>query len=225
MRCRRRTSRAAPPDRDEHPEGHGAASVAKKPRTRLRAAATGTTISALTSSRPTVRMASVTVTAARTHDQQVVEPHRQALDPGELLVGADREELRGQPEGRHQHDDGEHADQHQVARGDRGERAEQVLRQRTGAGPGDAGHQHAGRQPAVEQDGQPDVAGGLAELPQQLDGDRAGDAGRHGDRDRRLPGQQGQADAGDGDVAEAVAEQAEPALHDVGPDRRARSDR
>ena len=35
-----------------------------KPRTRLRAAATGTTISALTSSNPTVRIASATVTAA-----------------------------------------------------------------------------------------------------------------------------------------------------------------
>ena len=67
------------------------------------AVATGTTMSALTSSRPTVRIATVTVTAASTDDQQVVDAHLQPGDLGELRVLGDREELRGEPD--RDHDD------------------------------------------------------------------------------------------------------------------------
>ena len=65
-RCRRSTTPTAPPTETATPMAMAQARAAKKPRTRLCAAATGTTINALTSSRPTVRMAKVTVTAART---------------------------------------------------------------------------------------------------------------------------------------------------------------
>ena len=72
------------------------AKVAAKLRVSCWAAATGTTIRALTSSSPTTRMATVTVTAAVTADQQIQQPHRQAGHPGELLVLADREQLAAQ---------------------------------------------------------------------------------------------------------------------------------
>ena len=49
---------------------------------------------ALTSSSPTARMATVTVTAVSHGQQQVERAHRQAGDPGVLLVLADREQPR-----------------------------------------------------------------------------------------------------------------------------------
>ena len=70
--------------------------------------ATGTTISAETSSSPTVRIATVTVTAASTGDQHVVDAHAQPGDPGELLVLGDREQLGRQPDADDDDDRGEH---------------------------------------------------------------------------------------------------------------------
>ena len=72
------------------------------------AAATGTTISALTSSRPTTRIATVTVTAAVTAISRFSSAHRQPGDPGELLVLADREQLPPQPDGDQHHEGGQH---------------------------------------------------------------------------------------------------------------------
>ena len=100
--------------------------MAAKPRVTCWAAATGITISALTSSSPTTRMATVTVTAAVTASSRFSSRTGRPGDPGELLVLADREQLPPQPERDREHERREHADGRDVLRRDGGERAEQV---------------------------------------------------------------------------------------------------
>ena len=119
-----------------------------------------------------------------------------------------------------EHEHGEYPDHQQVAAGDGGQRTEEVLRQRRSSLTRDARHQHAGRQASVEQDGQTDVAGGLAPLAQDLHRDGTDHADRHRPRHRSLTGQQRQTDSGDRHVTETVAEQAESSLDDVDADRR-----
>jgi hypothetical protein len=94
------------------------------------------------------------------------------------------------------------------------------LRQRTGPLTGDSRHQHPGGKAAVEQDGQADVTGRLAPLAEHLHHHGTCHTDADGDRYRRPAGEQRQADAGDGDVTQAVTEQAQPPLNDVGPDGR-----
>ena len=118
------------------------------------------------------------------------------------------------------HDGGQrHRDEH-VARGDRGDRAEEVLLEPARALAAEPGEQDAAGQAAVEEQGQGDVAVGVAALADHLDQDRA----EHGHDDRGPgrggAGQQAQRHPGDGDVADAVAHQGQAALHEVGADRR-----
>ena len=106
-----------------------------------------------------------------------------------------------------------------VAGGDRGDRAEEVLLERRRALPGEPGEQHAAGQAAVEQQRQGDVAVGVAALADQLDQRRRrATATTTAVQRRRGAGEQAERDAGDGDVADAVAHQGEPALHEVGAD-------
>ena len=55
-----------------------------------------------------MRIATVTRDRGEHRDQQVVEPHAEPGDPGELLVLGDREQLRRQAERDHDHDHGQH---------------------------------------------------------------------------------------------------------------------
>ena len=140
-------------------------------------------------------------------DAQFERPHRQALAPGVVLVGAHGEQLRCQAEAQRHDDHGHDGDDDDVRGAHRGERAEEVLREHPRTPARDARHEDAGGQPAVEEDGQPDVGRRPAALAGELDGDRAGDAHGDGDRCGRPARDQGEADAGDGHVAQAVAEQ------------------
>ena len=173
------------------------------------AAATGTTISALTSSSPTTRIATVTVSAAVTATSDVEQAHRQARHPGDLLVLAHREQLAA-----------EHGDDRRARRApaptmtarspraDARQRAEQVGHEgRVRAARGQPDEQHAAGDAAVEQQRQRDVAAGPAALADQLDGDGAQRSptttrGEHRGACRAAT----QGDAGERDVADAVAQ-------------------
>ena len=107
-----------------------------------------------------------------------------------------------------------------VAGGDAGERPEEVLLERGRALSGEAGDQHATGEAAVEEQGQRDVAVGVAALADDLDQHGAEDRDDDGGPRRRGVGEQADRDAGDGDVADAVTQQGEAALHEEGADRR-----
>ena len=87
-----------------------------------------------------------------------------------------------------------------------------------GARTGDTRQEDTCGQAAVEQDGKPNVAAGLAALAEHLDENSARDAGDYSDRNRCSAGQQCQADTGESHVAEAVTQQAHATLDDVGSD-------
>ena len=93
-RRRPRPSRRRP--RPAVPIAIAANSVARKPRVSCWAVATGTTISALTSSRPDGAHRDGDGDRGEHRDQHVVEPHVEPGDPREVLVLGDREQLRGE---------------------------------------------------------------------------------------------------------------------------------
>ena len=187
------------------------ANVVRKLRVSCCAVATGTTISALTSSSPTVRMDTVTVTAASTAISRPYARDRHPADPGVLLVLAHGEQLRPEADSEHQHDRRRARDDAQVVVGHGGDGAEQVRVQRRGRLAGEPDDQHAAGDAAVEEQGQRHVAAGARVRPQQLD-----DAPRRRGRDDTAvtsgarPGQQADGDTGERDVADAVAEQRQP---------------
>ena len=80
------------------------------------AAATGTTISALTSSSPTTRIATRDGDRRGDGDQQIQRAHRQPGHPRELLVLADGEQLPPQPQRDQHHEGGEQRDRGEVLR-------------------------------------------------------------------------------------------------------------
>ncbi len=90
--------------------------VAVKPRVICWAVATGTTIRALTSSSPTARMATVTVTAVVIARIRLRARTGQAGHPRVLLVVADREEPGPADHGDGEHGRAEDAHDHQVRR-------------------------------------------------------------------------------------------------------------
>ena len=153
-------------------------------------------------------------------DQQVVEPHVEPGDLGELLVLGDREQLRRQPDApaRPRPPPAPAVTQTSAAR-DGGDRAEEVGVQSRGALPGEPGEQHAAGDAAVEQQRERHVAAGAAALADHLDDDRADDRHDHRGEGRGGAGEQAEGDAGDRDVPDAVAHQRQPALHEVGADR------
>ena len=79
---------------------------------------------------------------------------------------------------------------------------------------------HAGRDAAVEEDGERDVGAGAAAGPDQLDGDRADDRDDERGQDGRRLGEHPDRHAGQGDVAEPVTDEGQPPLHEVDADRR-----
>ena len=84
---------------------------------------------------------------------------------------------------------------------------------------GEPGDEHAAGEAAVEEQGQRDVAVGVAALADHLDQHGAEDRDDDGRPGRGGAGEQAERDTGDGDVADAVAEQGEPALDEEGADR------
>ena len=79
---------------------------------------------------------------------------------------------------------------------------------------------HPGGDAAVEEDGERDVGAGAAARADQLDGDRADDRDDERGEDRRGLGEHPDRHAGQRDVAEAVADECQPTLHEVHADRR-----
>ena len=85
---------------------------------------------------------------------------------------------------------------------------------------GEADEHHAAGDAAVEQQRQGHVAGGPAAFADQLDDDRAEGGHDHRHEHRGPVQQQAEPDAGERDVADAVADQGQPALHEVDAERR-----
>ena len=210
-----------PPTDADRAEHHRGASVARNDRVSCWAVATGTTISAQTSSRPDGAHRDGDGDRGEHRDQQVVDAHVAARRPGRTpgpgrprTAGARARRTRATTTAASAMVTQTSVD------GDGGDRAEEVLLEPRRALAGQAGEQHAAGDAAVEQQRQRDVAVGVAALADHLDQHRAEDRDDHGGPGRRGAGQQPEGDAGDGDVADAVAHQGQPALHQVGADRR-----
>ena len=86
-----------PPTEARVPMAMAPSSVVRNDRVSCWAVATGTTISAETSSSPTVRIATRDADGREDRDQHVVDADVQPRDPGELAVLRDGEQLRRQP--------------------------------------------------------------------------------------------------------------------------------
>ena len=201
------------------PSTMAATSVVRKERVTCCAVATGTTISAETSSSPTVRIATVTLTAASTATSDVVGADVAARRPGRTPGPARPRTAAARARRTTTITTAASAIVHQTSP------AEIVVIEpkryscsRRRALAAEAGEQHAAGQAAVEEQGQRDVAVGVAALADHLDQHRA----EHGHHDRGPgrggAGEQAERDAGDGHVADAVAHQGQPALHQVGAD-------
>ena len=96
------------------------------------------------------------------------------------------------------------------------EKREEARVQRTGR----RDEHDAGRDTRVEEQRERLVADGLAPRAQPLDGDGAEDGRHEGRTDRRDAEQVAERYSGEGDVADAVADEAHPALDEEEADRR-----
>ena len=189
------------------------------------AVAFGRIIRALISSSPTTRIDDHHGDGGEHREQDVVAEHRHARWRGRTpRRWRRRTAARRSPRVVASDHGGEHGEDDEVARlvvGEDGSRRGSCrLAGVPALRPGD--EHHAAGDAAVEQHGQRDVAAGAAAGPDQLDGDRADDGRDQRRQHRAVPVSTPTADAGQGDVAHAVADQGQPALHQEDADQRAR---
>ena len=114
----------------------------------------------------------------------------------------------------------EHAHEQQVLARHREDRAEEEREQARVERAGGRDQHDARRDARIEEQRERLVAGGLAARAQPLDRDRAEHRGHERGADRRDAEQIAERDSREGDVADAVADEAHPALHEEEPDRR-----
>ena len=167
---------------------------------------------------PTIRIEIPTVSAARTATTVLSERDRSARDAASLLVEHDRDEAPVEERDRGQRDAAEREHDPEVVPGHGEDRAEEELEEPDVEAVRARDEDDAERDPGVEDERERLVAGRPAARAEPFDRERADD----GEAERRQHGrdaeQVARGDTGEGDVAEPVADERLPPLHEEEPD-------
>ncbi len=189
------------------------------------AALTGSTMSAATRRMPTTRIDSATVTAVSAASATFRLPIGHARDACSLFVDHDCGERAVEERDGREPEPAEQRDRHEIAARDGEDRAEEVLEevdvQRTGLGDED----DAERDPRIEDERERLVACGASARAEELDRDASQDREDERGQHRRDVEQDPRRHSREGDVADAVAEQRLPSLHEEEARRQARARR
>jgi hypothetical protein len=153
-------------------------------------------------------------------DQHVERADRDARDARALLVEHRRDERPEQERDHPERRAAEHGDEGEVGPRDGQDRAEQEREEIDVERSGSRDEHDAGRDPRVEDERESLVARGPLLRVEPLDGNGAHERGNERGQNGRQPEQVPGRDPGEGEVADPVADQAHPPLHEEEADGR-----